>query len=171
MRKTLAFAASNSSNSINHQLINYFATLTDELNVIKLTDYEAPMYNMDTELESGIPINIKTLSDEIAQAGQLIISVAEHNGNVSAFFKNTIDWLSRNNNQFLKDKEVILFSTSPGKRGASSALKITETMLPFFGATIKSTTSIGSFYDVFKEGKIVDEKVNNELKTVANNLK
>ena len=169
MKKILAFAGSNSSNSINQQLVNYIATLSDKVELIKLTDYEVPIYNIDLESQDGIPDNISKLAEKLAEADQLIISVAEHNGNISAFFKNILDWLSRKDNQFLKNKEIFLFSTSPGKTGAASALKITESTLPFFGAKINSTTSIGSFYDVFKDGKIIKEELIKEIEQVLNN--
>ncbi|MBI9060024.1 MAG: NAD(P)H-dependent oxidoreductase [Labilibaculum sp.] len=171
MKKIIAFAGSNSSNSINQQLVNYIATLTDQVELIKLTDYDAPIYNIDLETQDGIPDSINRLAEKLAEADQLIISVAEHNGNLSAFFKNILDWLSRKDNQFLKNKDIFLFSTSPGKTGAASALKITETTLPFFGATINSATSIGSFFDVFKDGKISEEEIIKEIEQVLNNRK
>ena len=150
MKNTIAFAGSNSSKSINHQVVTYVASLVENATTIKLTDYEAPIYSSDIEEESGIPEGIIALNEKLASAERLIISVAEHNGNISAFFKNTIDWLSRNNREFLKGKEIILFSSSPGPGGASSALATTEKTLPYFGATIKSTLNIGNFYQVFE---------------------
>eukprot|EP01029_Cantina_marsupialis_P028307 TRINITY_DN7759_c0_g1_i1.p3 TRINITY_DN7759_c0_g1~~TRINITY_DN7759_c0_g1_i1.p3 ORF type:complete len:117 (+),score=12.29 TRINITY_DN7759_c0_g1_i1:37-387(+) len=79
MKKIIAFAGSNSSNSINQQLVNYIATLTDQVELIKLTDYDAPIYNIDLETQDGIPDSINRLAEKLAKADQLIISVAEHN--------------------------------------------------------------------------------------------
>ena len=164
MKSTIAFAGSNSSKSINHQIITYVASLTANTTTIKLTDYEAPIYSTDLEEASGIPSGIVALNKKIATADRLIISVAEHNGNLTAFFKNIIDWLSRNDRDFLKGKEIILFSSSPGPGGAASALATAEKTLPYFGATIKNTLSIGNFYQVFEDGKINDTSILEQIK-------
>lgn len=49
MKKILAFAGSNSSNSINKQLVEYAATLQEGIDVIDLRDYDAPIYSIDLE--------------------------------------------------------------------------------------------------------------------------
>jgi NAD(P)H-dependent FMN reductase len=92
--KTIAFAGSNSSTSINHQLVSYAVKLVEDSEVIKLTDYNAPMYSQDLEKSEGIPQVIKDLNDKLSEANKLVISVCEHNGNISAFFKNILEWLS-----------------------------------------------------------------------------
>ncbi|WP_369048267.1 NADPH-dependent FMN reductase [Tenacibaculum sp. UWU-22] len=161
--KTIAFAGSNSSTSINQQLIEYAVELINNVELIKLTDYKTVIYSEDTEKESGIPEAIKQLNTKLSEADKLIISVNEHNGNISAFFKNILDWLSRNKRSFLADKKVLLLSTSPGANGAKSALAIAEKTLPYFGATILNTFSLPSFYDNFKDGKIVNEEANQQL--------
>lgn len=167
MKNTIAFAGSNSSKSINHQIVSYLATLNEKTEVIKLADYETPIYSSDIEEESGIPEGIVSLNNKLATADQLIISVAEHNGNLTAFFKNIVDWLSRNNREFLKDKEIVLLSSSPGPAGASSALAIAEKTLPYFGASIKTSISIPNFYQIFEDGKIKDESI---VQQIQNNL-
>jgi NAD(P)H-dependent FMN reductase len=149
--KTIAFAGSNSSKSINQKLINYVVELTDSTEIIHLTDYDIPMYSMDQEEQNGIPESVKQLNDKLATADRLIISVCEHNGNMSAFFKNTMDWLSRHDSKFLKDTQITLFSTSPGKGGGASALAAAEKMLPYFGAEIKSTLNVPSFYQNYSD--------------------
>src|SRR5690606_1728932 len=81
----------------------------------------------------------------------LVISVNEHNGMVSAYFKNTIDWLSRLDRKFLEGKKVLLMSTSNGKRGAASALEYTKNILPRFGATVDESFSIPFYSENFSE--------------------
>ncbi len=164
MKNTIAFAGSNSSKSINHQVVTFVASLTENTEVIKLNSFKAPIYSSDIEEQSGIPQGIEDLNNKLAKADRLIISVAEHNGNLTAFFKNTLDWLSRNDREFLKDKEIVLLSSSPGPGGAASALATAEKTLPYFGATIKSTLSIGNFYQVFEDGKINDETIVSQIK-------
>lgn len=99
MKKILCFAGSNSSKSINHKLVTFSASqiVGQNVEILKLTNYALPIFSEDIEREKGYSINLKMLYNKIKEADALVVSVNEHNGMVSAFFKNTIDWLSRLN--------------------------------------------------------------------------
>lgn len=158
MKKILAFAGSNSLNSINKELIKYVSSLINSnVDIINLTDYEVPMY--DIYHENGIPNNTQQLQEKLTEYDSLIISVNEHNGGASAFFKNHVDWLSRNDRDFLKDKKLFLLSTSPGRGGANMALTWTTNVLPRFGAEVVSQFSLASFNHAYSSEKgIYDEE-------------
>ncbi len=153
MKKILFFAGSNSSKSINHTLVAFAASQIagHTVEVIKLTDYELPLFGEDIERERGYSTDLKMLYNKLKDADALVISVNEHNGMVSAYFKNTIDWLSRLDRKFLEGKKVLLMSTSNGKRGAASALEYTKNILPRFGATVVESFSIPSYSENFSE--------------------
>ena len=168
--KIIAFAGSNSSSSINHQLISHVVSLTENAEIIRLTEYPLPIYNIDLEERDGFPNALLELNQKLNSAEVIIISVAEHNGNITAFFKNILDWLSRNNRNFLANKKVIVLSTSPGAGGASSALAITQKTLPFFGATVVSTLSIPSFHQNMKDGALVNSEISATLEKMLNGL-
>jgi len=161
MKKILAFAGSNSSTSINHTLIAYIVTTIKEHKIrsIRLTDYNIPMYSEDVEKENGFPEMLNALQYQIDDADALVISVNEHNGGWSAYFKNIIDWLSRLDRNFLEGKKVLIMSTSPGKRGGASALEFSKNVLPRFGAEIIDSFSFPSFYENFS---VEENKVTNE---------
>ena len=91
--KIIAFAGSNSSKSINHQLVSYAVKLVENSEVINLNDYAVPIYSQDLENSEGIPQSIKYLCAKLSETNKLVISVCEHNGNISAFFKNILDEL------------------------------------------------------------------------------
>ncbi|OAD91989.1 NADPH-dependent FMN reductase [Aequorivita soesokkakensis] len=153
MKKILFFAGSNSSKSINHKLVTFAASqiVGHNVEIIKLTDYELPMFSEDIEREKGYSVNLKMLNNKIKEADALVISVNEHNRMVSAFFKNTIDWLSRLDRNFLEGKKILLMSTSRGKLGAASSLEATKNVLPRFGATIVESFSFPSYSENFSE--------------------
>jgi len=153
MKKILCFAGSNSSKSINYKLVSFAATQIagHSVDVIKLTDYDLPMFGEDIEREKGYSVDLKMLYNKIKEADALVISVNEHNGMVSAYFKNTMDWLSRLDRNFLGDKKILLMSTSNGKRGAASALEYTKNVLPRFGASIVESFSFPSYSENFSE--------------------
>ncbi len=162
MKKVVCFAGSNSSKSINHKLVKLAASQITgpAVEVIKLTDYDLPIFSADLEREKGYPLHLKMLNTKIKEADALIISVNEHNRTVSAYFKNTLDWLSRLEYDFLKEKKILLMSTSPGKRGAASALEYAKYVLPRFGGVIIESFSFPSFFENFDEDS---QSISNEI--------
>jgi len=160
MAKILAFAGSNSSTSINYQWVKYTASLMGqhEVRVLNMVNYPFPMYSVDLEKAEGYSNSLVELKNDIQKSDALLISVNEHNGNPSAYFKNVLDWLSRLERKFLKDKKVFLMATSMGKRGGIGALKIVEVLLPRFGAEVVSTFALPSYGENFTPEKgILDE--------------
>ena len=61
MKKILAFAGSNSKNSINKKLLNYVVGRIEnhEVKVLELNDYEFPMFGVDHENEKGYPADVR----------------------------------------------------------------------------------------------------------------
>lgn len=168
MKKILAFAGSNSSTSINHTFISHVSgrIQSHEVKVIKLRDFDIPVYSIDLEKERGIPIDIKVIKNLIDENDALVISVNEHNGTVSAFFKNIIDWLSRHDRSFLTGKRILLMSTSPGERGAASALEYTKGILTRFGGKVVQSFSFPSFNDNFHNDVVQNEMLNMGIEDV-----
>ena len=70
----LAFAASNSRNSINTALVSYAATLlpNSEVEIIDINDYEMPLYSVDREQESGIPEQAQHFYKKIGDLDALV---------------------------------------------------------------------------------------------------
>ncbi len=151
----LAFAGSNSTTSINLKLVRHTASLikAHSVQTLDMSRYPFPMYSIDAEKENGFSNSLIELRDDLKKADGLIISVNEHNGAPSAYFKNLFDWFSRLEREFLDGKKVFLMATSPGKRGAISALEEAEKLLPRFGATVVTTFSLPSFGTTFDERK------------------
>ncbi len=164
----IAFAGSNSGKSINRQLIDYVVeNFAESAEIITLTDYEVPIYKADLEVEEGIPEATKQLEKKLQPADKLIISVAENNGNLTAFFKNQLDWLSRHNRGFFKGKEILLLSTSPGPGGGANALAVAEKTLPFFAGKVVGKFSVKTFLKAFKDKKLIDQEIHDQLQQVV----
>ena len=161
MKKIIAFAGSNSKNSINQLLIEGISKLIGhhEVEVISLRDYEAPVYGIDHEIENGIPDSMKNLFSVFSTSDAFIVAVPEHNGSMPAVLKNTIDWLSRVESgvKVFREKPVVFVSTSPGPRGAQSALSHVVEIMPYRGAVVVGSLSFGSFNTHFADGKMIDE--------------
>src|SRR5690606_4617019 len=70
MKSIILFPGSNSSTSINKQLIDYAATLFKEVKatVIDLRSYEPPVFSVDLENEIGIHPKIQALVEVLEAA-------------------------------------------------------------------------------------------------------
>jgi len=167
-RKILAFAASNSRNSINKMLALHAANVLKEevlpsvdISTIDLNDFEMPIYSIDRENESGIPQEAHAFYKAIGGADILLISYAEHNGHYSSAFKNIFDWCSRIEVEIFQNKPMVIMSTSPGPSGGSHVLKAVNDTAGIFGADIRGSLSVPSFYDTFdtQKGQISDAEL------------
>ena len=163
--KILAFAASNSTQSINKQLISYASRLIEdglladtEVTTIDLNDYEMPIYSIDREEADGIPQAAHDFFNAIGEADAVVVSFAEHNGFYTSAYKNLFDWASRIDMRVYQDKPVVFFAASPGPSGAGNVLQTAVMSGQFFGYDVKASLSIPSFYD----------NVDPELGTITN---
>lgn len=163
--KITAFAASTSRHSINKQLVDHTLTHFSEFDntLLDLNDFEMPLFSVDREHTDGHPEAAHRFLAHMADADLLIISMAEHNGNYTAAFKNTLDWCSRVENDVFKNKPVFLMSTSPGGYGAKNSLNAAIIRFPKHTAHLLETFSLPLFDDHFnaKEG-ITDEALKAE---------
>ena len=165
MKKIIAFAGSNSKESINKQLATYAANqiANVELRVLDLNDFELPLYGIDYEIEHGIPDNAQKFLDEIITSDGIVLSLAEHNGAYATAFKNIFDWMSRINGKLWSDKPMLLMATSPGGRGGATALEIAKGRFPYMGGNIVADFSLPFFGKNFSEYGIVDSELKEAL--------
>lgn len=165
MKTIIAFAGSNSKNSINKQLASYAASLVGnvEVKVLDLNDYQLPMYGIDFETTHGIPENAQKFLDEIKAADGIVLSLAEHNGAYASVFKNLFDWISRIDGKLWGNKPMLLMATSPGARGGATVLDVARGRFPYMGGNIVGSFSLPSFADNFSDGKINNNTLNDNL--------
>lgn len=172
--KVLAFAASNSSKSINQQLAVYAAGLIEnaEVELLDINDYEMPIYSADREEASGIPQLAHDFLAKIGDSDALLISFAEHNGSYTAAYKNLYDWTSRIGPKVYQNKPMVMLATSPGGRGAQTVLASATNSAPHFGGDLRGSLSVPSFYDNFDSagGEITNPDIQAQLVDVVNTL-
>jgi NAD(P)H-dependent FMN reductase len=145
----LFISGSNSIKSINLQLVTLLAETRqqDQTRLIELNDFSMPMYS-ESEEAKGIPAATRELLQIIDDYDLLVIAVPEHNHAVPAFFKNTIDWISRTsvNYQSLAGKKIILVNACPGNGGSHTVLNASE-ILQVLGAEIVGAVVLKQFYN------------------------
>lgn len=171
MKKILAFAGSTSSTSINKKLATFAAENLENtsFDIIDLRDFRLPIFSEDEE-KKGFPEDAKRFSSLLDNYDGFILSLAEHNGSYTVAFKNIFDWSSRLESTVFRDKPLLLMATSPGERGGQSVLEAGSERFSRMGAKELISFSFPSFYDNFKEGKIIDEELFNSLKAKVNNF-
>ena len=172
MKKIVAFAGSNSKKSINKELATYTSSLIRnvEVTILDLNDFPLPIYGIDEETTNGIPQKATEFLEIIHSADALVVSLAEHNGNFSAVFKNSYDWMSRIEKKLWNNIPMLLMATSPGERGGVSVLTIAKNGFPYMGGNIVADFSLPKFYDNFKDGSITNESLNLQLKEAVSIL-
>lgn len=166
MKKILAFAGSNSSQSINRQLVIHAGSFLKsyDLTIVDLNDYEMPIYSADREKAGGFPAAAHNFKDLINDADGIVISFAEHNGSYSVAFKNIMDWVSRLPGDTWGGKTMLLMATSPGKRGGQTVLQAAASRFPFMGAKVTGTFSLPSFGMNFSPGEgIIEEDLRKQF--------
>ncbi len=161
MRKIIAFAGSNSKNSINKQLAEYAVRQVNgaDVVVLDLNDFELPIYGIDYEIKHGIPENAHKFLEEIKSSNGVVLSLAEHNGAYSTVFKNIFDWMSRIDSKLWNNKPMLLMATSPGGRGGVSVLGIAKGTFPHLGGNIIAEFSLPSFNQNFSDTGINDSEI------------
>lgn len=171
-KKIIAFGASSSKNSINKKLATYTSQFFENasVEVLDLNDYEMPVFSVDKEKE-GFPDEAHNFLKQIGTADLLVISMAEHNANYTAAFKNILDWTSRINVKVFQGKKMLLMATSPGARGGKSVLEIADGRFPKHDAQIVGTFSLPSFNENFDDKKgIIDENLKKELLNIIKSI-
>ncbi|WP_022940519.1 NADPH-dependent FMN reductase [Psychromonas hadalis] len=169
--KVLAFAASNSQNSINKMLATYAANLIKgaEIEVLDINDYEMPIFSDVREAQLGQPQQAQDFFKKLGEADAIIISYAEHNGSYTAAFKNLFDWTSRIDMKLYQNKPILMLATSPGPGGAASVLASAAGSAHYFAADVKATLSIPSFFDNFdvKKQVLTNRELNEKLQAAV----
>ena len=173
MKKILTISASNSANSINRTLLELASSKIEghDVAMLDIRDYPMPFFSLDKEESEGHPETAKQVRALFAEYDAFIIASPEHNGGMPAEFKNLIDWVSRlgdlQNPMFASQKPVLLLSTSPGPRGGATNIETLTQLMPFWGADVRGSYSLGSFYDYFVDGKLHAEKEQELINSVT----
>lgn len=168
MKNIIAFAGSNSKQSINKQLAHFVAHQVEGVDVITLdlNDFEVPLFGVDLEKEMGMPDNATKLFNIIQAADGIVLSLAEHNGAYAAVFKNIFDWMSRINAKVFGEIPMLLMATSNGARGGASVLGIAKARFPYNGGAVVADFSLPHFNQNFTSEGIVDLNLQRDLATV-----
>lgn len=173
-KNVLAFAGSTRENSSNIQLINEAAEIARQMGanvtIVNLKDFPMPFYDADLEAKDNLPPKAKELRRLMIQSDVIFISSPEYNSSVSGVLKNTLDWLSRNENgegsrEAFKGKKFMIMSASPGSMGGARGLIHLEAIINNVGGeVIPLKISVKNSYEAFDEkGRLKDSALRKQL--------
>lgn len=128
-----------------------------EFNVLEWRD--VPAFDSDL-MATGFPEQVKALGERIRQADGVVIATPEYNFTLPGMFKNTIDWLSRLDNQPFTGKPVAILSAATGPLGGARVQYDLRRVFMFLNAMplVKPEVFIGAASTKFDaDGRCTDE--------------
>lgn len=166
--KILMFDGSGREDSYNFKLLKaaeeYALSKGAEVRCLNISELNIPIYNGDYEQKAGIPKTVQALKNTFDEYDAYVIASPEYNGGVSGLLKNTIDWLSRQQNsekklQQFNNKIAALMSASPGRLGGMRGLSQLNSILWGLGVLVIPQIVSVPFYDkaIDHSGKVVDK--------------
>lgn len=180
--KILAFAGSLRRKSFNQSMVNIAAEGAKEagaeVTVIRLADYEMPIYNGDLEEAEGLPENAKKLKEIFLEHNGILIASPEYNSSISAALKNTLDWISRSHQENEKPlacfqgKYATIMSASPGGLGGLRGLVHLRAILSNIQVTVlPGQFALGGCMQAFDENRrMVDSSKEERVKNLGKDL-
>ena len=105
-------------------------------------------------------------------ADALVIAFPEHNGNVTAAYKNLFDWASRADKNVYQGKPMVIMAATPGPRAGAGVLGAVGHLAPFFGGEVRGSFGLGTFLESFDREKLfpVDPEKQAELRKALSAL-
>ncbi len=174
--RILAFSGSARKESLNKKLLAVVVDATraagGEVTLIDLNDLPMPLYHGDLEDASGMPANAQKMVDLITQHQGLLIASPEYNSQMTPLLKNTIDWVTRADENPLTGKVAAIVSASPGMFGGVRSMTLARQLLVHLGCHIVPVQCILPHADkAFDEkGALKEERVMKTVKAVAAEL-
>ncbi len=174
--RILAFAGSARRESLNRKLL---AVTVDaarkagaDVTVIDLNDYPLPIYHGDLEDSQGLPPAAVKLIELVNAHAGLLIASPEYNSFMTPLLKNTIDWISRSDDNPFTGKVAAVVSASPGALGGARSLMHMRHLLLHLGCHIVPTQCLlphaGQAFDA--SGRLLDARAGKSVDVLAAQL-
>jgi NAD(P)H-dependent FMN reductase len=181
--KILVIPGSNRTGSHNVRLAALAAkelTLLDaDVTRISLVDYPLPIYDADSDANTGQPENALRLKRMIATHQGIFIASPEYSASVTPLLKNALDWVSRVREKgdptyaAFKNRVFAIASASPGAAGGLRSLMALRQILELgCGAlVIPEQVAVPSAEFAFDEmDRLVEARVANALRAELSRL-
>ncbi|WP_345991741.1 NAD(P)H-dependent oxidoreductase [Sulfurimonas sp. HSL-1716] len=109
--KTLILLASSGENlKLALRLQEQAATLDAEAEIVNIMKLKLPLYDMDVEINEGIPQKVYALMEKMKEVDSYIVVAPTYNGSIPPVLSNAVAWISRADADFrvLFNERIIL---------------------------------------------------------------
>lgn len=174
--RILAFAGSARRDSLNRKLLAVAVAETRaagaEVTLIDLNELELPLYHGDLEDTQGMPANATKLLELLAAHQGLLIASPEYNSFITPLLKNTIDWLSRADDNPFPGKVAAVVSASPGLLGGARSLQHARHLLLHLGChVVPAQCMLPKAHEAFDaQGHLQDPRALKSVRALAQQL-
>lgn len=138
--RILAFAGSARRESLNRKLLAVAVDATraagGDVTLLDLNEYALPLYHGDEEDARGLPPAAVKLIDLVNAHAGLLIASPEYNSFMTPLLKNTIDWISRADENPFTGKVAAVVSASPGALGGARSMMHVRHLLLHLGCHV-----------------------------------
>jgi NAD(P)H-dependent FMN reductase len=133
---------------------------------------ELPHYSEDLDSEDELPQVARELREAVAEADAVLLVTPEYNGSLSSAVKNAVDWASRPRGAAaIAGKPAAVIAATGAPRGAQWAREEGVKVLRVAGAdVIEDTVGIGSAFQAFVDGRLADEALDADLRSLMARL-
>jgi NAD(P)H-dependent FMN reductase len=141
----LCISGSLRSGSYNNHLLDHLAGYLPQIcrrDVLLPEDADLPLFNEDIEGDARLREKVVQLHRRFSACRAIIVATPEYNGQMTAYLKNMIDWVSRLAhidqkfaNPFL-DKPLLLCSASIGSSGGMAGIAHARALFGYVGAMV-----------------------------------
>lgn len=167
--RILAFAGSTRQASYNNRLVRIAERGAREAGAevthVDLRDYRLPVFDADEEAADGKPPSARALKQLMIGHHGFLIAAPEYNSSITGVLKNTIDWVSRQDDDdpspmpAFRGKVVALMSASPGALGGLRGLVHVRAILGNLGCLVlPEQVAVGKAPEAFADGALTDER-------------
>jgi FMN reductase len=141
-----------------------------DVQLFDLRELNLPMFVPGAD---PVPAAARELCDAVHPAQGMLWSSPLYHGTVSGAFKNAVDWLqllSDRNPPYLTDKVVGLISTAGGTHGLQAVNTMEFVVRALRGWAVPLVLPIPQAWQVFKEGRVLDKRVEEQLRALGREL-
>lgn len=130
-----------------------------DMNIVTTGIEAVPLYNADTQTQ-GFPESVLSLAEAVRKSDGVLIATPEYNYSIPGVLKNTIDWLSRVDDQPFATKPIALMGASMGAQGTSRAQYHLRQVFVFLDGRVMNRPEVfvGAAHTKMDEsGTLIDE--------------
>lgn len=138
MSKVIIISSTPRSNlTLANQILDVAKELDMDAEIIELEGLGLPLYTLECETSSGVPENVKLLSQKLGEVSGFVFVAPEYNGGLPPVSVNMINWLSRSGGDWRAafDRKMVLLASCSGGGGAN-LMRVMNTQLQHLGAIV-----------------------------------